>query len=152
MSAIEPLVQAIIDATKEILLSQGLPVTNDPPAAVPAGSTHGRVISLLTYQNSIGGSFCFKCSLEFAEVLCRKMLGQEGAATEMLLDTVAELLNWISGAIKRHYEQGRQIIISTPMVYLADEEGGGEGDAADLVTCIRFHNEGHLFTFEFMDM
>lgn len=152
MSDIAPLIQAIIDGTKEMFLSQEMPVTNDPPAAVPAGSTHGRVISLLTYQNSIGGGFCFKCSLEFAGILCNKMLGQEGVDAEMLLDTVAEMLNWISGAIKRHYEQGRQIIISTPMVYLADEDASGEGDASDLVTCIRFHYEGHVFTFEFMDM
>jgi hypothetical protein len=92
MSDIAPLIQAIIDGTKEMFLSQEMPVTNDPPAAVPAGSTHGRVISLLTYQNSIGGGFCFKCSLEFAGILCNKMLGQEGVDAEMLLDTVAEML------------------------------------------------------------
>lgn len=149
MPANELLTQAIIDGTKEIFQSLEMVLENAPPENCSSGDLHGQVICLLTFRKDISGSFCFKCGIDFASIICQKMIGMDGLDNEyeMLKDAVAEILNWISGAVKRHYVHGQGILISTPSIFVWEQqfEAGGGDEQVDF---IRFFYEEHEFTIE----
>ena len=149
MSANELLTRSIIDGTREIFQHLGMELENAPPETCPSGDLHGQVICLLTFRKDISGSFCFKCSIDFGSIICRNMIGIDGLENEyeMLKDSVSEVLNWISGAVKRHYVHGQGIKIATPSIFVWEQqfEAGGGDENVDF---IRFFYEDHEFTIE----
>ena len=151
MSILESLSQAIIAGTREIFQTLEMGLENAPPKVVPSGSLHGQVTTLLTFREEISGNLCFKCSIPFGAFVCQKMIGCEGKEDDyaLLKDAIAEVFNWISGAIKRHYAEGRKIIISTPMVYVMEEEIE-VGDSDEESTCIQFFYEEEEFFVEIL--
>lgn len=123
MGRSEKLTTAIMHGTKSIFSNFGYEIAAMGPCIVPAGSVSGQVTALLTFRERISGSFCFKCSIRFANDLCEQMIGMDGTDNdyELLKDAVAEVLNWISGDIKRAYSDGDSIKISTPSVFVMEQ-------------------------------
>jgi CheY-specific phosphatase CheX len=145
---------AIIGGTSEILEGQKITSMHSTPELRPAGATSGEIVAMLSYRSSIAGDLCFKCSLDFARLVYTRIFGplDDSVNNEILADTIAELLNWISGTIKKRYEQGSSIVISTPMVFVNEATHTPEAlDAGgDMVTVIEFQSGEHTFTVELL--
>jgi CheY-specific phosphatase CheX len=145
------LIEAIVGGTIEIFTSQGIPIVHVDTETRRAGATGGQVIAMLSYRSEIAGDFCFKCSLAFARLVYEKIFGgSDEPAEDVLADTMAEVLNWISGTIKKRYQDGVKIIISTPMVFVREDAAETGNEDGDDVTVISFRSTDHCLTVELM--
>ncbi len=78
----------------------------------------GKIASSIGFYGDIDGMVMLVFPIEIAKQACELLIGEETNDTEMILDTLAELVNIVGGKIKTLLgEQGHRVDITLPRTY-----------------------------------
>lgn len=109
--------------------------------------TENKIASSIGFYGDIDGMVVLIFPLEIAKKACELLIGENTDDTEMILDTLAELVNIVGGKIKSLlFEENISVDITLPRTYknvnsLLDVAGNKKGVQVDLA----FDNDKFLF-------
>ena len=111
------------------------------------GDTETKIASSIGFYGDIDGMVILVFPIDIAKKACELLIGEPTEDVEMILDTLAELVNIVGGKIKSLlFEQGVSVDITLPRTYqnvtsLLDVVGAKKGVQIDL----SFDNDKFLF-------
>ncbi len=111
------------------------------------GDIENKIASSIGFYGDIDGMVILVFPIDIAKKACELLIGEETDDTEMILDTLAELVNIVGGKIKSLlFEGGISVDITLPRTYkainsLLDVVGDKKGVQVDL----SFENDKFLF-------
>jgi CheY-specific phosphatase CheX/anti-anti-sigma regulatory factor len=111
------------------------------------GGVENKIASSIGFYGNIDGMVILVFPIDIAKKACELLIGEETEDIEMILDTLAELVNIVGGKIKSLlFEQGVSVDITLPRTYnnvnsLLDVVGDKKGVQVDL----SFDNDKFLF-------
>jgi CheY-specific phosphatase CheX len=143
--------QAVIEGTTEIFTSQGLELQASVPQKAVIGEVENQFVNILSFKGSISGSFCLKCSMDFASFISSHLMGNPSKenSREEIISVMTELLNWIAGGIKRKYSGKEEFVISVPSAYIWVKKYDRKFPDEE-ITFINFSCQSHEFSIELL--
>ena len=140
-------IEAAVSSIEMMTNSQAIKDAAKVDSIVIKGDLEDKIASSLGFYGDIDGMVILVFPIEIAKKACELLIGEATEEVEMILDTLAELVNIVGGKIKSLlFEQGIHVNITLPRTYsnvnsLLDVVGDKKGVQVDL----SFDNDKFLF-------